>query len=156
VIAVIDLDTSGWTRVGATSNVEFFTVEPGILALVPQNGAIDGHETALENMRFLNEFGRRAGRPVALIVFFDRTASLDGAARKVYNSEADPTTICGAALIGGSMLGRAVASVFLAIVKPKGMRFQAFEDYEEAIAWARVLSAAQGPDARQPPAAQRS
>ncbi len=141
-------DTSGWTRVGETSNVDYFSIEPGLLAMVPHQGGIDGRETAQANSRFVNEYGRRAGRPIVLVSYFDGTASLDSAARKVYNDEADPTNVCGAALIGGSMLGRAIANVFLALVKPKGMVFRVFGNSSEALAWARRLYAAQHPDER--------
>ncbi len=91
-----------------------------------------------------------AGRPVVVVAFFDRTASGDSAARKVYNTEADPTTVCAAALLGGSMLGRAVANVFLAIVKPTGIQFRVFGEYDEALAWARKIYLSQGPVSRPP------
>jgi hypothetical protein len=153
---MIDLDTSRWARVGETSNAEYFAIERGVLALVPRKGAIEGSETARENARFLNDHGHREGRPVAVVAFVDRVAALDGGARKTYNTDADPTAVCGVALVGGSMLGRAVASVFLAIVKPRGMLFGVFGDYNAALVWARTLYAAQGPEARPPPAALRS
>ncbi len=147
---MISPDTSRWARVGETANAEYFAVLPGVLALVPREGAIEVSETARDNARFLNDHGHREGRPVAVIAFVDRVASLDSAARKVYNTDADSTAVCGVALVGGTMLGRAVATVFLAFVKPRGMAFRVFGDYHEALSWARALYASQGPDSRPP------
>ena len=145
--------TNRWTHAGATANADYFTIEPGLLALVPHEGAIEVSETARANARFLNDYGHGHGRPVAVVAFVDRVASLDSAARKIYNSDADPTAVCGVALVGGSMLGRAIVSIFLAIVKPRGMMFRPFAEYEAAVVWARALYAAEGPDMRPPRAA---
>ncbi len=143
-ITMIEPDISGWTRVGATSNADYFTVEPGILALVPHKGAVDVRATALDNANVINDYGRRAGRPVAVIAFFDRIGSLDSAARRTYSEEADPTTVCAVAMVGGALLGRAMASVFLAIVRPPGLQFRLFGTYDEAVAWGRTLVAEHG------------
>ncbi len=148
---MIDLDTSAWARIGETTNTEYFVIEPGIVAVVPRKGAIDVFETAQENVNFVNEHGRREGRPVVMVVFFDRLAAQDSSARKVYSAGPDPTAVCGGAMLGGGLLGRAVASVFLAIVKPKVV-FRMFGAYDEALAWARSLHAAQRPTSNPPSA----
>ncbi len=136
-----DVNTSSWTAVGQSSNSRYFAVEPGILAAVPNPGAIDDRQSAEENVTFQNNYFREQGRGGVVLVFFDRMASQDKEARRVYGMLPEENLMRATALVGGSLLGRAIASFFLGISKPR-IPVKLFGTTEEAIAWARQLNQA--------------
>lgn len=134
------IDTSTWTPVGESTNTAYFLVEPGILAAVPHEGARDDFASATDNQRFQNEHFRAAGAAGVVIVFVDRMVSQDAAARRVYGTDLDVTVIRATALVGGTLLGRAMISFFLGLSRPR-VPVKTFADGPSAIAWARGLNA---------------
>ncbi len=134
-----DIDTSTWSPVGGTCNTDYFLVSDCLLAAVPHQGSRDDAASALENITFQNDFwdGRGSGGVVA--VFFDRMVSQDKGARGVYQEKAHLGRIWGTALIGGTMLSRAMISFFLGLARPR-LPIKPFHDIEGALAWAEKLS----------------
>jgi hypothetical protein len=133
--------TSEWKPIGETSNTRYFEVESEIIAAVPNPGAKDDQASARENQSFQNEHWQKSGHGGVVIVFFDRLVAQDKEARRVYGSEADEKVMRGTALVGGSMLGRAMASFFLGISKPR-IPVKMFDGVDRAIAWAHHLNQA--------------
>jgi hypothetical protein len=131
--------TSEWRAAGATSNTAYFEVEPGVLAGVPHQGARDDGRTARENVEFQNAHFRQEGRAGCVVIFFDRLSAQDAEARRVYQSEPDPRFMRATALVGGTLLGRAMGSFFLGISRPR-IPVKLFGTLDEALAWARELN----------------
>jgi len=134
-----DIDTKGWTPVGETSNTQYYAIGDDILAAVPNAGAADTEATARENTNFQNDYFRKRERGGLVVVFFDRMVSQDKGARRVYQAEPDEKYFWGTALVGGSMLGRAMASFFLGLSKPK-VPIKMCASLDDARAWANSLS----------------
>ncbi len=115
-------------------------VEPRILAAVPHEGSRDDFDSATANQRFQNEYFRTAGAPGVVVVFIDRMVSQDAAARRVYGTDLDVALIRGSALVGGTLLSRAMISFFLGISRTR-VPVKTFADGQSAIAWAREVNA---------------
>ena len=130
------IDTSGWKPVGETSNTRYFEIEPTLLAALPHPGASDDRQTAHENQRFQNEHWRKLGRGGVVVVFFDNMVSQNKDARRIYQEEPDPALMLGTALVGGTLLSRAMGSFFLGLSKPR-IPVKMFPSLDEARAWAR-------------------
>ena len=127
-------DVSRWTKVGATDNADLYEIEPGILGIVPHEGSIDTKETAIVNVERQHQYWRTQGRRGGVVIFMDRIRDTHVDARKVYGSLPDPSLITGFALIGSTVFGRAVASVFLGLGRP-AIPTKMFGDLERALAW---------------------
>ncbi len=112
---MLEVDTTKWKAVGATSNTKYFEVEPDILAAVPDKGSSDDGESARANQNFQNSYWHKAGHGGVVLVFFDRMVSQDKDARRVYQREVDLMVMRASALVGGSLIGRAMFSFFLGI-----------------------------------------
>ena len=132
-------DTSSWAKIGESSNAEFFEVEPGILAVVPFDGSTDDASTAEASIRIQLEHLRSGGTRAGVLVFMDRVAQQDAAAPAVYRDAPDPDFQTCFALIGGTVFGRAVASVFLGLHPPR-VPTRMFRTADEGLAWARSMS----------------
>ncbi len=129
-------DISGWEKVGETDNAEFFVVEPGILAVVPHDGCVDDDATARQSIEFQHEYWRAQGRSGSSMIFMDRIRDSSAGARKVYGELPDRALIRGFALIGGTVFGRAVASVFIGLSRPAAPT-KMFGDVDRARGWLR-------------------
>ena len=129
-------DVSGWSKIGTSGNADFFEVEPTILAVVPFDGSVDNAETAKQSVQIQLDYLRSRGRRAGVVIFMDRVAQQDGAARSVYREAPDPEFQACFALIGGTPFGRAVASIFLGLSPPK-VPTKMFANYDEAVAWIR-------------------
>ena len=73
-----------------------------------------------------------------MLVLFDRMKGQDAGARRVYQAEPDSKLLLGTALVGGTLLGRAMASFFLGLSKTQ-VRVKLFADLKDALRWARAL-----------------
>jgi hypothetical protein len=135
-------NTSGWEAAGETSNTRYFVVEDRILAGVPPPGAVDDAASARANITFQQGYFRKTA-PGVVIIFFDNLVSQDKGARGVYQTEGDPAVLLGTALVGGSLLSRAMGSFFMGLSKPK-VAVKMFADVDAAIVWARMRIKEQG------------
>ena len=129
-------DTSGWSPIGRSANADLFEIEPGVLAVVPFDGATDTADTAAENIRIQIAHLRASGRRAGTLVFMDNLVAQSSGARDVYQNEPDPTVQTCVALVGGTMFGRAVSSVFLGLHQPR-VPTRMFGTFQEALAWIR-------------------
>lgn len=129
-------DTSAWLPIGRSTNAEFFEVEPGVLAVVPFDGSADTADTAAESIQIQLAHLRTSGRRAGTVVFMDKVAAQNSGARDVYRHAPDPTFQTGFALVGSTMFGRAVISVFIGLHPPR-VPTRMFGTFEEALAWIR-------------------
>ena len=129
-------DTSGWSPIGRSGNADFFEVEPGVLAVVPFDGSADTAETAADSIRIQLEHLRARGQRAGTVVFMDRVGAQSSGARDVYRNAPDPMFQTGFALVGSTMFGRAVASVFMGLHPPR-VPTSMFGTFQEALAWIR-------------------
>ena len=129
-------DTSTWLPLGRSPNADVYEVEPGVLAVVPFEGATDTSDTAAENIRIQLAHLRASGRRAGSIVFMDRVVAQNAGARDVYRNDPDPTFQTCFALVGSTMFGRAVISVFMGLNRPR-VPTRMFGTFEEALAWLR-------------------
>lgn len=132
-------DVTNWQHLGATANADMYEVEPGVLAVVPHEGSADTAETARQSVEFQHRHWVDQGRPGGALVFVDRIRDQDAGARRVYSSLPDPARVTGFALVGGTVFGRAVASVFLGL-NPPAAPTRLFHDLDAALAWLRELN----------------
>lgn len=130
------IDTTGWTKVGTSSNADFYEVEPHILAVVPFEGTDDTAATATESVTIQLDYLRTRGVRAGVMVFMDPVAEQDAGARAVYRDLPDPTFQACFALVGSTMFGRAVGSVFLGLSRPK-VPTKMFGTIGEAVDWIR-------------------
>jgi hypothetical protein len=133
-------NTAGWEHVGDTVNTRYFAIADGILGGVPRPGSVDDAATARENTLFQNAYFR-ASQPGVVAVFFDNLISQDKDARRIYQTMPDPTLLVGTALVGGTLLSRAMGSFFLGLSKPK-VPVKMFGTLDDALDWARQIIAA--------------
>lgn len=133
---MVDPVASAWKKLGTTSNTQYYEVEPGILAAVPHLGASDDERSARQNNAFQMEYFRGSQRPGCVLVLFDRMKGQDTGARRVYQREPDARLLLGTALVGGTLLGRAMASFFLGLSKTQ-VPVKLFGELNDALRWAR-------------------
>ena len=127
-------DTTAWLKIGQSPNATLFEVEPGVLAVVPIDGSSDTAHTAADSIRIQLEHLRASGHRASTVVFMDSVGAQDSGAREVYRNAPDPMFQTGFALVGKTMFGRAVASVFMGLHPPR-VPTRMFGTFEEALAW---------------------
>ena len=137
------VDTSRWTRIGQSSNADFFEIEPRVLAVVPFDRCDDSEATARESIRIQLDHLRATKSRAGVVVFMDRILAQSAGAREVYRTAPDAAYQACFALVGGTMFGRAVGSFFIGIHPPR-VPTRLFATFEEALAWARRASS-EGP-----------
>lgn len=125
-----------WPTVGKTSNTVYYVDDEGVLLALPNPRAHDTGLTALENVEFQKFHFDAHHRPPIVAIFYDRLASQDRAARKVYADDPSPQWSEGFALIGSSMLSRAMASFFLGLGQPR-IPVKMFTTLDDARPWIR-------------------
>ncbi len=129
-------DTATWTAIGRTGNADFFEIEPGVLAVVPFDGSSDTANTAAESVRLQLDHLRARGQRAGVVVFMDRIVAQSSGAREVYRDAPDPTFQICFALVGSTLFGRAVSSVFMGLHPPR-VPTRMFGTFEEALTWIR-------------------
>lgn len=135
------IDTSRWTYVGESSNTKYYFISDCVLGALPNDGAVDTEQTARENVAFQMTHFRARGHAGVTVVFADALRSQDKGARRVYQTEPDARVMLGTALIGNTLLGRAIISFFLGISRPR-IPVRLCASLEQAVAWANTLVAA--------------
>jgi hypothetical protein len=136
---MVEPDISRWKKLGATTNTEYYEIESGILGAIPHQGSSDDEQSARENNVFQMEYFRGVKRAGCVVVFFDRMKGQDAGARRVYQREPNSKLLLGTALVGGTLLGRAMASFFLGLSKTQ-VPVKLFGDLNDALHWARRFS----------------
>lgn len=132
-------DVSKWTEVGRTDNATFYEIEPRILAVVPEDGCTDDENTATQSVEFQHTYWRDMKMTGCAVIYMDNIRDSKAGARKVYGKLPDSKLINGFALIGGTVFGRAVASVFIGLSRPSAPT-RMFGDLQQALLWARQLN----------------
>ncbi|MCU0683882.1 MAG: hypothetical protein MUF34_16850 [Polyangiaceae bacterium] len=127
----------GLKPAGKSINTEYFELDDGVLLVVPFEGSRDDGRSARSNAELQTKFFRERGRKGAVIIFFDRMKSQDREARTIY-ADMD-AALTATALVGGSMLTRAMASFLLGIARPK-VPIKLFSTFEAALEWAREMN----------------
>jgi hypothetical protein len=135
-------NTAGWKDLGKSSNTQYYEVAEHILAGLPPPGSIDDTASARANITYQLDYFRKNG-PGVVVIFFDNLVSQDKGARAVYQTEADPALMLGTALVGGSLLSRAMGSFFMGLSKPR-VAVKMFANLDEALIWARMRIKEQG------------
>ncbi len=131
---MIETDTSGWTPLPGTANCDCYEIGPHLVVMVPHDGMTDTGDTARENLAWQRAHWQRVGRSGCVAVFMDHIAEQEAGARDVYGTTAPDEGTLGYALIGGTFWGRAIASVFMGLKKPRTpTRF--FASLEDALPW---------------------
>ena len=127
-----------WKAVGSTSNTSFYLDHERIVLVLPNLGTHGTAAGARENLDFLRRWFAVHDDPPLVMVFFDRLASQDRAARKLYTEETSVPWALGFALVGGTLLGRAMASFFLGLARP-AVPLQLFPTIAEPGVWLHDL-----------------
>jgi hypothetical protein len=127
-----------WKEVGSTSNTTYYVDDERVLLVLPHPKSHDTAATARENIDFQHAWFAATDDPPVLIIFFDRLASQDRAARKFYSQDTTSPWALGFALVGGSLLSRAMGSFFLGLARTAiPLRF--FPSMADARPWIRSL-----------------
>ncbi len=137
------IDTSAWRHLGATSNAEFYEIEPHVMAVVPHDDTTDTADTARESIAFQDAHWKERGHRGAAVVFMDPVLVQDGGAREVYASETENTLSTCYALVGESFFAQATAAVFTGLSKP-GIPTQVFRTLDDARSWIAEMNRAEG------------
>jgi hypothetical protein len=135
----MDLDTSRWKRVGRTTGSAYFEVEPGFLLVLPDEGAQDTVESATEEKAFQLEYCARVGGRTVVGILFDRVVDQTKGAREVYKSWPPDGGMVGSALIGGTVLARAMISFFQGLTQTD-IPVRTFATMDDALVWSRTLT----------------
>lgn len=133
---MVQIDTSRWTPAGETVNARYFAIEPRILALVAHPKSVDNGSTAPENAALQRRHFEEHGRGI-LLVFLDPTCTQEKSAREVYLRSFPKGELGGVAYVGGNMISRAAAALFIGFSKPK-VPIKMFATLDEGLAWARA------------------
>ena len=130
------VDVKNWTKFGQTTNADFYEISPGFLAVVPFDGCTDDEVTAKASVRAQLDYLLSRKQRAAVVIFMDSVAQQTAGARAVYREMPDPAYQACFALVGGTVFGRAVGSVFLGLSKPR-VPTQMFATLEQALEWCR-------------------
>ena len=133
---IAQLDTTRLHQVGQSSDTTFYLLEDRILAGVPLGRTSAGETAALSNIDFVHGYFREHG-PGLLLVFIDILVMQDRDNRETYHARLDPSLLIGVGMIGGTMLARAIGSVFLGIGRGRVV-FKLFASLSPALEWARA------------------
>lgn len=131
----MEVPDPSWTLVAKVEHAMIYAMTPDVLVVVPHEGTNDTEATARECLGAQAKFFRDSGRHGSTIVMMDRVEDQTAEARAVYQKEGDAGAIAAFALVGGTMFGRAVASVFLGLVKP-AIPTKFFGTFDSASEWA--------------------
>jgi len=130
----MSVDTKNWTKIGQTSNADFYEIDENALGVVPFEGCTDDENTATASVELQLNHLRSQGRKAGCVIFMDSIAQQTTGARNVYRDLPDPEHQVCFALVGGTVFGRAVGSFFLGLSKPR-VPTQMFATLEQALAW---------------------
>lgn len=104
-----------WQEVGSTSNTTFYVDHERIMLVLPHLRSHDTGATARINLEFLHGWFASNDDPPLLMIFLDRVVSQDRGARKLYSDDTYDPWALGFALVGGTLLSRAMGSFFMGL-----------------------------------------
>lgn len=130
------VNTMNWTKFGQTDNAEFYEISRDTLAVVPFDGCTDDETTAKASVQTQLDYLRSRKQKAAVVIFMDNIAQQTAGARAVYRDMPNPVYQACFALVGGTVFGRAVGSVFLGLSKPR-VPTQMFPTLDQALEWCR-------------------
>lgn len=139
----MQIPSTDWTDAGRTSTSRFFLTPDEIFVIVPDEGCFDDEATAREGLGHQHAIRQARGRAGAVVILMDPIVSQDAGARRVYRTETDPALVTCCALVGGTMFGRAIGSVFLGLSR-LNVPTRLFGTLDEALAWIRALPPREG------------
>jgi hypothetical protein len=131
-------NASEFKSVGSTVNTDYTIADPDILIATPKPGTVDSPELAKLNVEFQANYARNLGKPCCVVVIVDNLLAQDAQTRRVYTEGIGETLLYGLALVVGNPLGRAIASFFMGLSRPK-MPTKMFDSIESAVAWAQTI-----------------
>ncbi len=134
------IPTEKWKQFATSANATFYEVEPGLLAVVPAEGVEDDEATAKASIELQLAYLRKTGQRAGVVIFMDMVAHQTAGARAVYRDAPDAEFQRCFALVGGTMFGRAIASIFLGLAAPR-VPTRMFGTMDAAFAWARERAA---------------
>lgn len=117
-----------------SANASVWAADDEILIVVPILGAVDDEASARNNAALQADYFERRGRKGSTVIFFDRMASQDRAARAIYQGL--DWALVSTALVGGSFLTRTLASFFTSISRPV-TPLRLFPEFGPALDWVR-------------------
>jgi hypothetical protein len=129
---------SEFQSVGKTVNTDFAIADPDILIGTPRPGTVDNPEAARANVEFEAKYARDLGKRCCVIILVGNLLAQDAETRRVYTEGIGDDLLYGLALVVGNPLGRAIASFFMGLSRPK-VPTKMFDSVEGAIAWARSI-----------------
>ena len=131
-------DASEFVSVGKTATTDFTIADPDILIGTPKPGTVDNVESAKANVEFEGNYARELGKRICVVILVDNLLAQDAETRRVYTEGLGEDSIYGVALVSGNSMGRAIASFFMGLSKPK-VPTKMFDSIQSAIAWARSI-----------------
>lgn len=129
--------TKNWIKFGQTANADFYQISESTLAVVPFEGCTDDEDTAKASVEIQKNYLSSKEQKAGCIIFMDSIAQQTAGARTAYRDLPDPKYQVCFALVGGTVFGRAVGSVFLGLSKPR-VPTQMFGTFEQALAWCQA------------------
>lgn len=126
-----------WTEIGQSSNTVYYA-DGRLLIAWPNEGAVDTKETAEENVRYQQAYFAKLGQPGVVVIFFDRMLQQDKGSRTVYSTATSPDWALGIALIGGTLMSRALGSFFLGLSRAS-QPLAMFASFTAAKGWIESL-----------------
>lgn len=133
----MSVDTTDWTKIGQSTNADFYQIDENTLAVVPFEGCTDDENTAKASVEIQLKHLRTQAKKAGCVIFMDSIAQQTAGARNVYRDLPDPQHQVCYALVGGTAFGRAVGSFFLGLSKPH-VPTQMFGTLEQALAWCHI------------------
>jgi len=130
------INTMNWIKFGQTANAEFYEISKDTLAVVPFDGCTDDEATAKASVQTQLDYLRPKKQKAAVVIFMDNIAQQTAGARAIYRDMPDSAFQVCFALVGGTVFGRAVGSVFLGLSRPQ-VPTQMFATLDQALEWCR-------------------
>ncbi len=130
----MSIDLKNWTKFAQTDNADFYQVDESILAVVPHEGCTDDDVTAKASIDTQLAYLRAQNKKAGVVIFVDGIAQQTAGARHVYRDMVDSDHQVCFVLVGGTVFGRAVGSIFLGLAKPC-IPTKMFTSPEQAVDW---------------------
>lgn len=129
---------SQFPRVGGTEAGGYYEVAPDVLVALPREGYEQTVHGARASLREFERLAAERGRPLFSVILVDFVRSQDSGSRRVWSDEADPARMAGLALVSSSLLGRAIASFFIGLTRPR-VPTQMLPTLDAALVWIEEL-----------------